>query len=239
MVEPDEGQGWKEVLASSAQDELERTGRGLLLSRAPSVLRSAGYDLENLLKGHKLSNFLATCGPPNIQLLQSDTNFALWVILPGDHVVTQPTDRYFPASRGPGESKRPPKFHPSVWKAFVSELPAGLKRWIDIESTFRFHDCDESEDHSPWIEVDRDFVRTDSLFHTNNFVVANIQNWAAKHDVALEKIVISENQKAGGSGDSGRDALGNFLALLTPSEQARISIPGDIVFKFSRNKGGD
>jgi hypothetical protein len=222
---------WQQVLADAAQEELSRSGKGLLLSRVPAVLREVGIDIRALAGAQKLAAFILANGPPTIKIVHNEENLALWAVVPGTFEVTSPHSQYFAPSRTDMEHKPIPRFHPSIWRCFVEELAPGLRRWLDINGTFRFVDAAESEEYPNLLEVEREFVRTDTLFVSNEVVSTNIESWAAKNGVPMSKITFPDRKRES-SRSSGDDLLSNLLNALTPQEQARIILPGDIIAKL-------
>jgi hypothetical protein len=226
-TEPD----WRALLIETARATFNRGGRGLLLSRVPDLLRDAGIDLEILLSGQKLASFLATNGPPAMQIVRNNENLAQWAILPPEIQIAPPMSQYFPPARTDVSRKHLPKFHPSIWRAFVTELPLSYRRWIDTSGSLRFTDLPETEEITSLVEVDREFVRTDSLFRSNDLVASHIESWAARHDIPLSKLTLFDGKKDP-TGRLAENALAIFLEALTPQEASRISIPADIVARF-------
>jgi hypothetical protein len=228
---PAEQAEWRAVLREASSSFLRDHGRGLLLSGVPVVLRNAGIDIGQLLGRQKLAPFLATFGPPEIQLIRSEENPALWAILPGDAEIAPPLSRYFPQPKPEDAKATPPRFHPAVWRCFVTNLEPGNQRWLNLSGTPFFFDRVEGEPVDGAVEVDREFVRTDSLFKSNDAIAASIEQWAAKHGIDSAKLVVSENREV--SHGKGKEAvLTSFLSSLTRDEMVRISLPADVVARF-------
>jgi len=225
---------WRDVLASAAQETYDQSGHGLLLSRVPYVLRQCGVDVRQILQGRRLAAFLVGEARDKFHVVQNEINKVLWSILPPSVIPETPFSQYFAAPKATSTENHLPRYHSAVWRCFVKELAPGYRRWINLIPPISFVDLSETESDPNGIEVEREFVRTDSLFKSNDEISANIQRWSAKHQIDSSQITILDHRKPQDVGrGSRRNPMIEFLNSLNAEEARRIQIPADIVARFA------
>lgn len=224
-------ENWQGVLGEASAQSLEKTGRGLLLSQVPGVLKAAGIEPTQIAGGRKLLELLREEARECFQLIQNDANSTMWAVLPVGASIEQPTSRYFPSASDPKPSDNIPRFPPKFWHAFHQPLEPGFRRWLTLDQPVSFRDSpEESPDES--LEIEREFTRDPTaLFTTNEVTYSKIQEWAAKHGTDLRELVYFRSPRSS-EDTGGRNAFENFLHHLKPQERARITIPADIVARF-------
>lgn len=222
---------WKEVLLKIVKESFSETKTGLLLSRVPSVLRENGIEPSRVFGSYKVRYFLETFGSPELSLIQNETNPALWVLIPGDVKLESSNSAYFPTIT-PAGSPRPTRFKASVWKAFVSVLAAGHRRWIQLSPRVLFVDLPEGQEIGA-IPIETEFVRTDDLFLENAEVTSRIERWAAQHSIPLSQLTHREDMIDDGRRRmAGDNVLRAFLIALSEEQRRRVLIPSDIIQNF-------
>jgi hypothetical protein len=222
---------WRQVVRLAAQASYDNESVGILLSTVPSLLKKADIDVEAVVGGQQLLSFMLNNKDDTIQLLQNESSKGLWVVLPNSVTVKAPTSQYFPSRKLEANSNRPPRYNPIVWKAFVQELDPNLKRWIRLSPHVNFEDSAALEGNSETWEIEREFVRSNNLFMSNAAVAHNIQTWAAKHQIPISQITVSDHRESSRkSYDS--ESLLRFLGALKPDERPRVLIPADILARF-------
>jgi len=233
------GTDWRDVLKDKVQEFWDAGRRALVLSRVPALLKDAGIDIEPLLAGRKLRPFLASeCGE-GLQLVQSEKNPIIWGLLPATVNATPPYDQYLYRPTG----ERPRRFAPAVWRAFVTPIEAGRRRWLTDEPSVHFSDLPEDEAPTAAHEVERRFV-VDAVGDSEvdrALVISRIGEWAAEQKLDPTRFELGRRKpplpqpdgaRTRTRTDSAPNALDQFLGLLLPSELTRISIPLDVVARL-------
>ena len=166
------------------------------------------------------------------------------VQIPGHDKAAVPKDRtadlsdadlaqIFRMKRGRTASKR--SYARNVWKAFFRPVQRG-HRYLEIPVTgeITLHETDEETLHDRWFEVSNsDLAQVEGLtgFERTKAIEASIIAWAEKTEIPIDRL---EAPRSARTSDSFPDAavgwrsLIDGLAVLEPSELARISIPGDV-----------
>jgi hypothetical protein len=222
---------WQTVLSEHAGELFKQTGRGLLLSRVPSLLRSQGIEPRDFLQGRKLREFIQSEGGPGLTLIQSEVNPLLWAILPADAKPVEPYSRYFPSPEARSE-ERPPRFQPAVWQAFIRTKAPQMRRWLFLAAPTRFEDFEEADEPIGGTEVEEEFiVDQEQFFRSTGTVIGNIEKWAAKHELNVHELLVRPKGTDSQTGPS-RSVLIEFLRALRPEERHRIAIPADIAARL-------
>jgi len=223
---------WRKALREAAAQALEQTGRGLLLSQVPAVLKRVGLDPVEVAGRRKLLEFLQHEAEGGYQLVQNELNASLWAILPPDTSVSEPYSQYFPSPENPKPSNDIPRFIPEFWQAFQRPLGSGLRRWLFKNGGFHYEDRSETEQLDVGVEIEREYVRDQAaLFITNEVTYAKIQEWAAKHKLDLREFIYFVRPSTSETSHSS-NALEAFLKALKPYERTKISLPADVVARL-------
>lgn len=220
---------WRKILEEQSRLTFERLGRGLLLSRVPAVLRENGVEPQELLQGRKLLEYLSQEENDAFRLIQNEQCPAVWALVPHDADLVKPYSQYFPSSSN--EEHRPPRFIPVVWQAFIRPLAEGFRRWLTIDGYMRFDDKPQEECIEGAVEVEAEYISNESsTVRSNVEVINNIENWAARHEIHVPKLLVA--RKPDQDSKENRSALVEFLKAIRPEDRSRISIPGDVLSKL-------
>lgn len=225
---------WLASLVSEVEARWNTSCEAMLLSQVGQFLAKHGFRLQDILQGKKLLQVLNQCSAGQLKIIQDPLKPLIWGLIPnsaddGSAVFPEPKAR---AAQSPARFR----FDPSIWKAFVSAIPAGHRRFIFLTPP-RFQDLpDEQTPPSGAIELLKPTIpEADDKTHWSTHVAAAISSWAAKHGVELKAIAartVIENRNSANSTDSTETLLHELLTSLTPGERQRISLPLDIVAKL-------
>lgn len=171
------------------------------------------------------------------------------VQIPGHDKAAVPKDRAadlsdadliqaFRMKKGRAANKR--SYAREVWKAFFRPVTRG-HRYLEVPITgeITLHETDEETIQDRWFEVSNsDLAGVDGLtgIERTKAIEASIIAWAEKSEIPIERLEASRIAKTAENFPAavGWRSLVEGLAVLEPSELARISIPGDVFLSVLR-----
>lgn len=228
---------WKVVLRQVCQEAWDETGRAVLLSRVPSLLRNEGIDLAGLLAGRRLRPFLQTEGADAFQLLQSEANPIVWGIVPAAAEIKLPVDQYLQrADSTPAKAQR---FAPAVWKAFTTPVEPGFRRWLLDEPSPHFRDLPDGQTAEGGKEIQHHLIAGVPAGGEvdNARTLSAIARWSSEQRVdpsrlSMDRKRVRASKPEGASSSSGTQ-LDELLGLFLPAELTRVSVPLDVIARLS------
>ncbi len=239
--------GWVEALATECRKHWDRTGKVFLLSGVPGVLRVAGYQHDNILQGRKLKDVLIQEGAGAGKLVQNEADPLMWGLAPTDATLEPPYSEYFPPRlERPATSLPDIRFKPAFWKAFAAPLEEGSRRYLLSSPWPRFQDLPEGvEAPDGSVEIEREYTANASLgssLQEAKPTLTRVWEWLKEHGASPTEYAIGKRAQVPGAQkfrDATRaeeSALHELIAMLTPSELHRVSLPLDIISRLLNTK---
>lgn len=234
--------GWVEALATECRKHWDSTGKVFLLSGVPGVLRIAGYKVEDILQGRKLKDVLFQEGTDAVKVVQNEASHLIWGLAPTDVTLEPPHSQYFPPHRErPATSLPNIRFKPAFWKAFAAPLEEDNRRYLLAGPWVRFQDLPKIVDAPAGsTAIEREYTADASPVSSEegvNSTLTRISQWMKAHDADPSQYAVGKVAgKLGGVARAEESALHDFLAMLTPSELHRLSLPLDIVARLLKMK---
>lgn len=229
---------WLEALSARVEREWTDSGHVLLLSEVPGLLTRDGFDMQAILQGRKLRQFLQAETADRFKLIQSDPTSIVWGLAPLHADVTEPFNRYFRRATGP----KPPRFAPAFWKAFTLPIAEGKRRWVFDEPSIHFRDEEADSRPEMGFEIERRFIvpsedeaATGDVYRSS--ILTSIGSWGVETKVDPSRFSLGRKKVQASRLDPATSITeGNnldlLLSLLHPTELSRISLPLDVVARL-------
>lgn len=222
-----------EEIARLTQVHWINTNSPFLLSAMGPELKERGFDFQAIMRPLRLRQFVEYFLDDRLKVI-SDPNTPLKIgAVPKEALDSATPAELFSHTKtevGVGEFYR---LKPSIFSAFVKELPQGYKRYVDIKSkNYRYRDLPEEESvGSDFMPIERTKIVSDfdSTVTKKKILYANFEDWVENHGLKLGDFTFE-------SADArrGHDIMSEILERLSNEELARISMPLDIVKKLGR-----
>jgi hypothetical protein len=201
-----------------------------LLSAMGPDLKYRGFDFQAIIKPLRLRQFIEYFLDDRLKVI-ADPNTPLKIGVVPNHVLEKktPADLFKPTLNEARDGLY--KLKPSIFSAFVSELPSDHKRYVDLKSNnYRYRDLPAAEIvGTDFVEIHRENIVSDFNSGTSkkDDLYQNFENWVAKNKLKKDDFIFEP-----GGVRQGHDLLSAMLQRLSDEELARVSIPLDIIKKL-------
>lgn len=206
----------------------------LFLTQIKSVLKRNGMDVERLLAGKKLKQFLEEDTTAGYRIVKppTDATGQRWALVPENvdpSAAFATWEESKTSNHAGGSSPSIIWFNRRIFAAFVKTLAEGHRRYIRLDAPPSFDDLPDGTPCPPGSkEIDRRYIKQGDAPLDNQIVANQLRAWASEEDVPLSELIAKKQEPL----DRGRDRLADALRSLDKTELARISVPLDLVLKL-------
>jgi len=231
------------VISHYVQEQFDRDGTGLLLSRLGQTLTLQHAALKVQLGKKKLAEFLEEKMAGIVRVEVSPHDSKVSIVLPAGVDLTGDLSRYFPKRRAIEPTVAPviPRYNRAVWAAFSQPVTVDAKRFLTFDPVVSFVDAAEKPPIADAVLVDNEFLISTSQVtdpaQRAKKIAENIDAWSKRHGVMPSLLLasskpVSHNLPVGEK----HSLLDLLLTALNENELKRIELPLDIISKLHNSK---
>lgn len=231
------------VITYYVQQQFDKEGTGLLLSRLGQTLTQQHPELKAQLGSKKLAEFLARKMADSVRVVVSPHDAKVSIVLPTTAELGGDLSRYFPQRRAISTVNAPvvPRYNRAVWAAFSQPVIANATRWLSLEPVVSFADLAQLSSLDGGLAIASEFIVTSAQIvdpaQRARKIAENIELWAKQTGTAAALLLASAKSTINSSVVSEKlSLLDLLLASLEESELKRIQIPLDVIAKLHRSK---
>lgn len=227
---------WIAELGRIVEERWRTTGRPVLLSAVPGLLRNVGINIKAISGGRSLRAFIETAAGSHesFRLHRDPASPLIWGLVPSSAAVQSDQNLRLGMPPPNAESTGPvSRAHPAVWKAFNTPLADGFRRFISLDP-IHYKDIKAGVNTEPegMVEVRSPYLAEEGAHEAPHRVADRIGEWIAENGLDRDRFFVSRRRSTLSAANQTRLAV--LLSLFKEDELSRVSIPLDVIARLEK-----